>query len=78
MVKLCVEDVPDNKMNSKMKNNHGMLLRSVKNRRDKRQGFMPALEGRLGHTLFGSLLTPGLWVQWVPLAPLVEAGGLGY
>lgn len=38
---------------------------------------MPALEGRLGHTLFDSLLTPGLWVQAVSLAPLVE-GGLGF
>lgn len=54
-----------------------MLLRSVKNRSDKRKGFMPALKGRLGHTLFGSLQTPGLWAELMSQAPLVEAG-LGF
>lgn len=56
------------------KNNPGMLLGSLKKRRDKRQRFMPALEGRWDHTLFGSLQTPGLWVQLVSPAPLEEAG----
>lgn len=35
---------------------------------------MPALKGRQGHILFGSLQTPGLWVELAPLVALVEPG----
>lgn len=35
---------------------------------------MPALEGRWGHTQFGSLQRPGLWVQLGEPSPLLVAG----